>query len=272
LGLSKRADRQAGWQAGEQTHTGTVQQLTKQMPISFSIKRKPVGTGPPPNTLKKKPSIIASETTNYDEQPWATAHLHQDIYRAASNKTPMTPSRSSDDAPIPVESEQPHYNEATTTTVEDADAITPLPPRGIYIDPIAGHSNVTIPARPPRKHTMSELFDLDDLAPDTQVRSPSGQLLSAEQFASRADRPLGIKERQEAIRRKVAEQREKGFGNEVTLVGDAKGKEKREREEREKLLRQEGKKLKREGLKAKFAGCFGGTRRGVNDAEQWWRG
>lgn len=256
IGFEQAAE-QAGRQADGQTHTGTVQQLTKQMPISFSVKRKPVGTGPPPNTLKKNPSIIASETTNYDEQPWATAHLHQNIYRATNNTTPVMPSRSSDDAPIPVESEQLHNNEITVAT-EDTDAITPLHPSKVYIDPIAGHSNVTIPAHPPRKHTMSELFDLDCLAPDTQVRSPSGQLLSAAEFASRADRPLGIKERQEAIRRKVAEQREKGFGNEVTIVGDAMGKEQSERKEREKLLRQKGKKSKRERLKAKAPDCLAG--------------
>lgn len=229
------------------------------MPISYSLKRKPVGTGPPQNTLKKKTSIIASEVTNYDEQPWATAHLHQDIYRTASNKTPIMPSRSSDDAPIPIESEQPHNQEAAIA-VEDTDAISPLPPRGeVYIDPIAGHSNVTIPARPPRKHTYSECFDLADLAPGTQIRSPSGQLLSAEELATREDRPMGIKERQEAIRRKVAEQREKGLGNEVTIVGDAKGKEQRERGQREKQEWKKGKKSKRERLKAKAAECFSGV-------------
>jgi hypothetical protein len=228
------------------------------MPISYSLKRKPVGTGPPPNTLKKKPSIIASETTNYDKQPWATAHLHQDIYRTPSNKTPVMPTRTSDDAPIPIESEQPHRHEATTVA-EDTDAITPLPQRAVYIDPVAGHSDVTIPARPARKHTYSECFDLDDLAPGTQVRSPSGQLLSAEQLASRTDRPMGIKERQEAIRRKVAEQREKGLGNQVTIVGDAKGKEKREREQREKQERKLGKKSKRERLKAKAGECLAGV-------------
>lgn len=180
------------------------------------------------------------------------------------------PSRSSDNAPIPVESESdhPHNREATmvvehphsletTVSVEDTDDITPLP-RVVYIDPVAGHSDVTIPARPARKHTYSECFDLDDLAPGTQVRSPSGQLLDAEQLASRVDRPMGIKERQEAIRRKVAEQREKGFGNEVTIVGDAKGKEQREREQLVRQQLQKGKKSKRERLKTKMPGCLAG--------------
>ena len=229
------------------------------MPIPYPLKRKPVGTGPPPNTPKKKLSIIASEATNYYEQPWATAHFNQDIYRTTNNRTPIMPSRSSNDAPIPIESEEPNNHEPTMAT-EDADAISPLPHRDreIYIDPIAGHSNITIPARPPRKHTYSECFDLDDLAPGTQIRSPSGQLLSAEEMITRADRPLGIKERQEAIRKKVAEQREKGLGNKVTIVGDAKGKERRERERREKLQREMGKKSKRERLRAKVAECFAG--------------
>lgn len=68
---------------------------------------------------------------------------------------------------------------------------------------------------------------------------------------------MGIKERQEAIRRKVAEQREKGFGNEVTIVGDAEGKGRREREAREKRERKMGKKGKRERLKARAVECFG---------------
>ena len=168
------------------------------------------------------------------------------------------PTRSSDEAPIPIESEQPDNHDATAAT-EDIDAISPLPRREVYIDSIAGHSNVTIPARPPRKHTYSECFDLADLAPGTQIRSPSGQLLSAEELATREDRPMGIKERQEAIRRKVAEQREKGLGNEVTIVGDAKGKEQRERGQREKQEWKKGKKSKRERLKAKAAECFSGV-------------
>lgn len=196
--------------------------------MPLSLKRKL--TGKSPNTLKKKPSITASATTNYEDQPWATAHLYQNNYN------PIMPPRRSDEAPIPLESEQTQEHEAAMAA-EDTDAVSPLPNSEVYIDPIAGHSNVTIPARPTRKHTYSELIDLDDLAPGTQIRSPSGQLLNAEQVASRPDRPMGIRERQETIRRKVAEQREKGLGNQVTIVGDAKGKEEREKERREQQRR-----------------------------------
>jgi hypothetical protein len=227
--------------------------------MPYSLKRKPVGAGMPATTLSSKPSIIASETTNYDEQPWATAHLHRDMYHEPNNETSAMSIRTSNDAPIPAESEHTINHEASMAA-EDTDAVTPLPHREVYIDPIAGHSNVTIPARPTRKHTISECFDLDDLEPGTQVRSPSGQLLSAEQVAVRADRPMGIRERQEIIRRKVAEQREKGFGNEVTVVGDAKGKEQREREQREQQQGQKGKKSKRERVMAKLGQCLGGIR------------
>jgi hypothetical protein len=196
--------------------------------MAFSLKRKPVGTGP--NTLKKKSTIAVGETTGYDEQPWATAHLQQNKYNMPTSETATMPHQTPSKPSNSQENEQ-----FTLNAAEDSDAITPLPQRQskIYIDPIAGHSNVTIPARPPRKHTYSELFDLDDLVPGFQVRSPSGNMLSADQVAARADRPVGIKERQEIIRRRVAEQREKELGNEVFVVGDAEGKERRDREKGE---------------------------------------
>jgi hypothetical protein len=203
-----------------------------------SLKRKPVGTSS--NT----------QTANDDDQPWATAHLYQNNYTTPANENAAMPNRASDKIPVSAEPEQHNDNET-----EDADAITPLPPSQVYIDPIAGHSNVTIPARPDRRHALSELFDIDELEPGFQVRSPSGNMLSAEQVALREDRPMGIRERQENIRRRVAEQRQ-GLGNEVTIVGDVKGKEKREKELREQ--RERGGGGKREKIKAKakaLSGC-----------------
>lgn len=138
------------------------------------------------------------------------------------------PPRPSSRLPIPLSDLQP--TTTTTDAAEAVDAITPLPDREVYIDPIAGHSNVTLPARPRRTHTLSELFDPSELPAGSTVRSPSGNLLSAEQAATREDRPMGIRERQEAIRRRVAEQRAQGFGNETTVVGDVRGKERRERQ------------------------------------------
>jgi hypothetical protein len=204
-----------------------------------SLKRKPIGT--PSNT----------QTTNDDDdQPWATARLYQHNYAAPTSENDAMPNRASDKIPVTPEPEQRNDNET-----EDADAITPLPPSQVYIDPIAGHSNVTIPARPDRRHALSELFEIDELEPGFQVRSPSGNMLSAEQVALREDRPMGIRERQEKIRRRVAEQRQ-GLGNEVTITGDAKGKEKREKELREQ--REKGENGKREKMKAKakaLSGC-----------------
>lgn len=222
--------------------------------MPYPLQRRPVGA--PPNTLKKKSSITAGETTNYDEQPWATAHLHQSNRSSAARETTAPEDHTNDNTFVRPESEPTNDND-NTMSFEDADAITPLPSRQVYIDPIAGHSNVTIPAPPRRRHTYSECFDLDDIAPGSQIRSPSGHLLSAEQAAARPDRPIGIKERQEAIRRKVAEQREKGLGNQVTVVGDAERKERREQEKRElKERREREKREKQERLRKKVKGVF----------------
>jgi hypothetical protein len=200
-----------------------------------SLRRKPVGI-----------QASTQTTTSIDDQPWATAHLYKNNYATPASENADMPNRASDKIPVSTENEQ-------HSETEDVDAITPLPLSQVHIDPIAGHSNVTVPARRPRQHTLSELFDVDQMEPGSQVRSPSGNMLSAEQLAVREDRPMGIKERQENIRRKVAEQRQQGLGNEVTVTGDAKGKEKREREQRER----EGN-GKREKIKAKakaLAGC-----------------
>lgn len=59
---------------------------------------------------------------------------------------------------------------------------------------------------------------------------------------------MGIRERQEAIRKRVAEQRAQGFANETTIVGDVKGKERREREGR-------GESTKGDKVKKAWADC-----------------
>jgi hypothetical protein len=114
-----------------------------------------------------------------------------------------------------------HFDEST-------DRITPLPPTSTRhsvssrlstpytTTPESGHSNVSLPARPPRKHAYSECFDLVEQnqirSPSgsllSEIRSPSGNLLSAQQAALRTDRPAGVLERQEAIRKKIRERRE----------------------------------------------------------------
>jgi hypothetical protein len=111
---------------------------------------------------------------------------------------------------------------------ESTDRITPLPPTSTRhsvssrlstpytTSPESGHSNVSLPTHPPRKHAYSECFDLVEQnqirSPSgsllSEIRSPSGNLLSAQQAALRTDRPAGVLERQEAIRKKIRERRE----------------------------------------------------------------
>lgn len=73
----------------------------------------------------------------------------------------------------------------------------------IQIDSLEGHSDVTRPPPPPRIVHLSELIDPSELAVDSSIRSPSGNLLAPEQFLVHPDRPRSMRERQEEIREKV---------------------------------------------------------------------
>lgn len=189
-------------------------ELTTQMPPTTTRNRL---------VKKQSKASVAAEPCSED-QPWVTAHLNKN---KQGDNAPESAVAASDNHTTTAAT---NASPVATTAAEDADAITPLPRRDVYIDPLSGHSNVTLPARAPRRHAYSECFDLDDMEPGGHIRSPSGNVLSAEQAASRADRPMGIKERQEAIRKKVAEQNKQRMGNETTIVGDARGKKsKRER-------------------------------------------
>lgn len=175
-----------------------------------------------------------------DQQPWAIAHLDFAKQPTTTNQD----SKAEPSQPKKVDFAMPHkkdnrafINATAVAATEDVDAITPLPRRDVYTDPLTGHSNVTIPARPRHKHAFSECFDLDDIEPGGHVRSPSGNMLSAEQAALRLDRPLGIKERQQAIRQKVAEQNQVAMGNQVTVTGDVNGKKKQERDREAEVRR-----------------------------------
>lgn len=177
-----------------------------------------------PNLLKRKRS---APTPSHDDQPWVTAHLARPVYNLPSAENATTANRSSDKIPV-----EPAPTPAQTMPSIDADAITPAPEPG----------SITRPAPPRHKHTFSELFDLSDIAAGDTVRSPSGNVLSAEQAAKREDRPRGIKERQETIRRRVKERRGSAFalGNRISIVGDVFGKEERAREDRKKRGRRFG--------------------------------
>ncbi|QIW94655.1 hypothetical protein AMS68_000173 [Peltaster fructicola] len=69
-------------------------------------------------------------------------------------------------------------------------------------------NSITRPSRPSRKHTLSELIDLDNLNPGDLVESPSGDLLSLEAARLRPDRPPSIRERQERILSRVRDRRD----------------------------------------------------------------
>lgn len=204
-----------------------------------------------------KTSSKASFAAESEEQPWATGHLEhgKKAVQQAAYERHVTEGDDTNSPPKHGVRITTTTTTATTTaptktaaaaaaaaTAEETDAITALPPHEVYGSTWDGHSDVTRPARPPPRHTYSELFDLDDLELWERIRSPSGNYLSAEQAANRADRPMGIKERQEAIRRKVAEQSRQPMGNEITVVGDVRGKKGREKQERAR--------------KAKIKACF----------------
>lgn len=218
--------------------------------------------------IKRVSKKSSAETTRtlYEERPWEDPYLSRRLDSAMpGNATPaltqspsslsfitatqsLPTSKGSDRATDRVASKTPTStdrvasktpNSFKTADSEDPDAITPAPPlpgqpmhnANVNVDPIKGHSNVTIPKPPPRKHRFSELIDLDTYSPDSQVRSPSGNLLSIAEAKAREDRPKSIKERQEAIRRKIAEKEQEiaahphPFGNETTVTGNAKKKD-----------------------------------------------
>lgn len=86
-------------------------------------------------------------------------------------------------------------------TIEDPDAVDLAP---VHIHATEGHSNVSRPPAPKRLNRLSELIDPMDLPAIGHVRSPSGDILGAEEYFARPSRPRSIRERQETIREKVA--------------------------------------------------------------------
>lgn len=84
--------------------------------------------------------------------------------------------------PHPTPSKANRPSTSTSTTSE-------FPPR-VSVHATQGHSDVSRPPLAPRKHTLSEIFDPDEIPPDGHVRSPSGNLLDAKQFREYPGRPL----------------------------------------------------------------------------------
>lgn len=90
--------------------------------------------------------------------------------------------------------------------------------QAVRIDDTEGHSNVSRPPPPPRLRRLSELIDPEDINPNARVRSPSGNLLAAEEFLKHPDRPPSMRERQEIIRERVRAASRLGA---VAVVGGA---------------------------------------------------
>ena len=67
-----------------------------------------------------------------------------------------------------------------------------------------GHSNVTRPTPPRALRHLSDLIDPADLAAGSHVRSPSGNMLTAAEFAAYPDRPMSLRERREAVMQRTA--------------------------------------------------------------------
>jgi hypothetical protein len=117
----------------------------------------------------------------------------------------------------------------STTKHNSADSNTPLTRQAVglssprsqttfSVHDIHGHANISRPPPPPLIRRLSELIDPAELPIDSNVRSPSGNLLAPEQFLAHPDRPLSIRERQAEIREKV--RTASRLGVEVPLVPD----------------------------------------------------
>ncbi|KAF7194092.1 hypothetical protein HII31_04613 [Pseudocercospora fuligena] len=107
-----------------------------------------------------------------------------------------------------------HPNRYSTST---SNASTLVAPR-VSIHATDGHSDVSRPPMAARKHTLSEIFDPDEIPADGHVRSPSGNLLDAKQFREHPNRPLCMRERQERILQRTQTQRELGMASPTQIA------------------------------------------------------
>ena len=95
-------------------------------------------------------------------------------------------------------------NPTISTNIPEPEITGPTPPRTIY-----RLSELFDPAELAREENQALSGTMDPLPPTSNaprrplVQSPSGQILNAEQFASHANRPLSLRERQEEIVRRT---------------------------------------------------------------------
>lgn len=131
-----------------------------------------------------------------------SASPYQEKHNSADSKTPLT-QHADFDIPRSLSLNR-HISlgaQSNKTNVSSPAAIQSPPT--IEIDEQEGHSDVTRPPPPPQLRRLSELIDPHDVAMDSQIRSPSGNLLAPEQFLVHPDRPKSIRERQEQINARV---------------------------------------------------------------------
>lgn len=108
-----------------------------------------------------------------------------------------------------------------STTMPELHPATSAPQIHVQVHELDGHSNITRPPPPPRLRHLSELIDPEDIPRNSHVRSPSGNVLGAAEYAAHPDRPLSMRERRKEILKRVraasagAEGAIEGAGNEA---------------------------------------------------------
>lgn len=91
-----------------------------------------------------------------------------------------------------------------TTMAENDRAFLEIP------DAMEGYADVSRPPSTPRQVLrISGIIDLNDIAANGHVESPSGQIMTREEYANHPDRPLTLRERQQKILQRVREEQER---------------------------------------------------------------
>lgn len=107
---------------------------------------------------------------------------------------------------IPILSKTDNSDRTTneTTMAENDRAFSEIP------DAMEGYADVSRPPSTPR-HVLriSGIIDLNDIAVNGHVESPSGQIMTREEYANHPDRPLTLRERQQKILQRVREEQER---------------------------------------------------------------
>ncbi|KAK4632191.1 hypothetical protein CLAFUW4_03284 [Fulvia fulva] len=90
-----------------------------------------------------------------------------------------------------------------------------------YIDPQEGHSDVARPVAHVPSSNVDEIYELSEAVRNNgHIRSPSGNILSTDEFMARDDRPRLVSERQSNIRRRAVEANERSLRAEIARVMD----------------------------------------------------